>query len=72
MAGKSDDAGFRARVHEGHLLNFIRKVNSADSESALLRLRQTIGSAIDLGMLIPEDRQILEDYIRQREDELYC
>jgi len=41
------DPGFSARVHQGHVDNFLRKVESAETREALQRLTETIGIAVE-------------------------
>lgn len=70
MAGDARDLEFHSRVHEGHLKNFVRKVCSADSPRALNQLHLSITTAIRMGMLHPEDREILAEYMQRRHLEL--
>ncbi|MCA9082993.1 MAG: hypothetical protein KDA81_03010 [Planctomycetaceae bacterium] len=66
MPGNSPNRDLTSRVHEGHLLNFVRKVNSADDLTALVQVRKKIGLAVELGMLNADDQELLEEYIQQR------
>lgn len=61
MSADVQDPEFHARVHQGHVANFRRKIESAESRRVLEQVRETIDAAAAKEMISEEDRSKLQD-----------
>ncbi|MEQ9407561.1 MAG: hypothetical protein RIK87_07520 [Fuerstiella sp.] len=56
---EEQDSSFSSRVSQGHLDNFLRKVEAAESPDALRRLQQVIDFAFERQMIDEAGREKL-------------
>ena len=60
------DPGFYARVHQGHVDNFKRKIKSAERESDLQVVVRSIDAAAERQMIDDTDCIVLRDAVNAR------
>lgn len=63
MNTEESDFGFSTRVHQGHIDNFLRKVNSAESSETLQRLIEVIDFAFQRNMIDQSGHDMLKSAI---------
>jgi hypothetical protein len=66
MNNDASDSGFYARVHQGHVENFKRKITSAERESDLQGVARSIDAAAEKKMIDDADCNVLRDAVNAR------
>jgi|GEM_PF-2211799 len=70
MSTDVQNAEFYARVHQGHVANFRRKIESAENRQALEQVRGTIDAAAAKDMINEDDRRELQEEATSRSSRL--
>ena len=60
MSTDASKTGFTARVHQGHVANFRRKIDLAENRSSLDRILSTISAAAQKQMIADVDLEELQ------------
>lgn len=66
MSANTQDATFHARVSQGHVDNFHRKIAAAVNEGDLRNILQTLDVAVERKMINADDRAVLLDAVSTR------
>ncbi len=70
MSSVPDETEFQARVHQGHVDNFRRKLSSADNQGLLDKIFASIEFAVNKHMISGTDREMLSEIFQQKVIEL--
>ena len=71
MMTDARDTGFQNRVHQGHLENFRRKIDSAENKPELESVLSTIEAAATRQMISTSDLDELRNSVFNRRQALY-